>query len=116
MVTENTTSVIRNIGGADAGANGKMFGFSADDFIGFYGTTPVIQPASGSQAAVVITAVTAMATTAATTGSHGYTTNTQADAIPLLLNQCVVDIGAMNILLTQIRTELVALGLISGAA
>lgn len=83
----------------------------------FFGATPVVQPTSASQAAVTLTAVTAVATTAATTGAniHGYTTNTQADKIPLLLNQLKVDVTAQNVLLTQLRAELVELGLIAGS-
>ena len=83
----------------------------------FFGATPVVQPTSASQAAVTLTAVTAVATTAATTGAaiHGYTTNTQADKIPTLLNQLRVDVTAMNVLLTQVRAELVTLGLIAGS-
>ena len=96
----------------------KLFSKLAETEVGFYGVATVTQPASGSQAAVVVTAITAMATTAADTasGSFKYVNATQADAIPLLLNQCVVDIGAMNTLLTQLRAEMVTLGLISGAA
>ena len=84
--------------------------------VAFYGSTPVIQPSSASQGAVTATLVTAMATTAATTSSaNGYATNTQADAIPVKINQAVVDIAAVTVLVNQLRAELVTLGIIAGS-
>lgn len=67
---------------SDARPDGQSIGQSASDLIGFYGKTPIVQPASTTQAAI-----TAGATTTAT----------------------------INLLL-EIRTALVNLGLIKGAA
>lgn len=62
---------------------------------GFYGATPVVQPAATAQSAVTTTAST-------TTTPFGYTTSAQANGIVTLLN--------------QIRSDLVTLGLIKGSA
>lgn len=86
---------------------------------GFYGETPVVQPASASQAAVTITAVTAIATTVFSTaaaGVYGFQSSTAATALVTRARQMQVDVEAMGVLLNQIRAELVDLGLISGGA
>ena len=140
--------------------DGAQMGATAADLIAFYGATPSVQPASSSQGAVTATLLTtvaatavttvaatataALATTAATTSNaNGYSTNTQADNIPLRINQlvvdanvfdtllnklivdvgaydgkinqAVVDIGALTVLVNQLRSELVTTGLIAGA-
>lgn len=96
-------------------------GNAVSDTVGFYGSTKVAQPASGSQAAVTITLKTALVTTlktalvttlktamvvtaatsAGTTGAikttgstYGYTTSTQANKIVSLLNQLKVDMAS----------------------
>lgn len=58
----------------------------------FFGATPVVRPTSSSQAAV-----TATVTTTATT------------------TELAVDLAASIVLLNQIRSELVTLGLITGS-
>lgn len=63
--------------------------------LGFWNATPIVQPASASQAAVGVTAATS-------TTPFGYTTQAQADGIVTLLN--------------EIRAALVAAGLIKGSA
>ena len=67
---------------------------SADELLGFYGATPVDQPASASQAAVTTTAATSST-------PFGYT-EAQANAIVTLVN--------------EIRDVLVELGLMKGEA
>jgi hypothetical protein len=67
---------------SDARTDGQSYGQSASDKQGFFGVTPVIQPASATQAAI-----TAGATATATTA-----------------------------LVIELRTALVNLGLIKGAA
>lgn len=61
------------------GPDGAQIGKAATEKIGFYGSTPVVQPASAGQ------------------------------AIPTDLASCIVWI-------TQVRADLIALGLIKGAA
>jgi hypothetical protein len=75
------------------GPDGANVGLSATEKIGFYGTTPVVQPASASQAAVTTSVTTTRTTTAVYT-----------------------DVEALIVLANQLRSELVSLGLISGAA
>lgn len=96
--------------------DGAQFGKGTGEKIAFYGSTPVAQQSSGSQAAVTGTVGSALGTTSATTTSpHGFATGTQADAITTRVNQLVVDSLASTILVNQLRTELVTLGLIPGA-
>lgn len=83
--TANTSQVPNNLG------NGTQVGASASSLVGFYGATPVAQPASGG---------TACTTTAATTTSPwGFATSTQANAVITLAN--------------SLQSVLVTLGLIS---
>ena len=86
---------------------------------GFFGASPVAQPASASQAAVTVTAVTAIATTVfstAASGVYGFQSSTAATALVTRSRQMQVDIEAIGVLLNQLRSELVDLGLISGGA
>lgn len=65
--------------------------------VGFFGTTATTQPASASQAAIASTAPVSISAT-----QWGFSTSAQAA-------------GVIN-LLTEIRTGLVALGIIKGSA
>lgn len=78
---------------SDGRPAGAMLGQSSTDKIGFYGTTPVVQPASASQAAVAATTTTTATTTALQT-----------------------DLDAVRVLANQLRAELVELGIIKGSA
>ena len=74
---------------------GTKIGTAVTQKIGFWNVTPVVQPASANQAEV--------ATTAATDSTPwGFSTQAQADSIVTLLN--------------EIRSALVAVGIIKGAA
>lgn len=74
--------------------------------LGFWNATPVIQPASANQAAVAAT----VATTAATnTAPYGYTTAAQADDL-------ITEVGQLKVLVNQLRSELVTIGIIKGSA
>lgn len=64
-------------------------------YVGFYGTAPIAQRTGAAQAAV-------SATAAQTTTPYGFSTSTQADAIVTLVN--------------ELRSSMVALGLIKGSA
>jgi len=72
--------------------DGAVMGASTTELIAFYGSTPVVQPTSASQAAV-----TATITTTA------------------VLTQAATQAAANTVLLNQIRSELVTLGLITGS-
>jgi len=82
--------------------------------IGFSGTG---QPTGANQAAVSGTIGAALGTTAATTTTPwGFGSSTQADAIATRVNQLLVDVAANTTLVNQLRSDLVALGLIKGSA
>lgn len=102
---------------SDGGPDGTLLGQSATDKVAFFGSTTVTQPASVSQGAVTATAVTAVNTTATiTTAAHGFTTGTFGDAVVKRVSQMQVDVAAVVVLANQLRSEMVELGLISGAA
>lgn len=116
MATEHiATSNKRFVGGRNA-TDGQVFGESATDKIGFYGKAPIVQPTHASQAAVTITAVTAVATTATIiTSAHGFATGTHGDAVVKRVSQLRTDMVALGNLVAQIRTALVNLGAIKGS-
>lgn len=72
---------------------GAHFGQSTTDLIAFFGVTPVVQPSSASQAAAAATTTTTATTTALQT-----------------------DLDSLRVLVNQLRSELVTLGLIKGSA
>jgi hypothetical protein len=88
--------------------------------VGFYGATPIARQSTASQAAVTITAVTALGTTTlsqvGTSGKFGFATSTAAIALVTRARQMQVDVEAIGVLLNQLRDELVDLNLIKGGA
>ena len=76
----------------DNGPDGTSLGLTTSELISFYGTTTVAQPSSASQDAAVATTTTTSTTTALT-----------------------VDLDDVRVLLNQLRSDLVTLGLIKGA-
>ena len=115
-VNSVTSSNVRWYDGDPTG-DGCGLGKTTSSKVGFYGTTPAVQPTSASQGAVTATAVTAVNTTATiTTAAHGFTTGTFGDAVVKRVSQMQVDVAAAIVLANQLRSELIALGLISGAA
>ena len=88
--------VVTNVDGTNAGPNvttspalglfqgsPAQIGASATSLVGFWGTTPVVQP----------TKATAVTTTASssTTNAYGYTTAAQADAIVTAINAIIAN-------------------------
>lgn len=78
---------------SDGRSDGQFFGQSATDKIGFFGVTPVIKQASVNQTNVVKTTTTTATTTALQT-----------------------DLDAVRVLALSMRTALINLGFITGAA
>lgn len=101
--------------------DGAMIGAQATtDKVGFFGTTPVVQPTSSSQGSVTATATTAMSTTLTTKAANtnavfGFASSTVGKEIVKSVSEQQVDLAASVLLLNQMRTELVALGLIKGS-
>lgn len=91
MQNDTQSNVIKSANSPD----GNMYGQASDEKVGFFGTTPIVQPSSANQAAVGTAA-------SITTAAHGFATGTQADAIVTLVN--------------EMRTVLVNLGLMKGSA
>lgn len=102
-------------GAATLKAAGGTLGAATSSPISFYGTTPTTQPTSANQAAVATTAITAVATTAATSSSPFGFTSAQANAILSAINSLITSEAADRVLLNQIRSDLVTLGLIKGS-
>lgn len=79
---------------------------------GIFGVTPVTtQPHAAAQAAVTVTS--AQVSTAAATDLT--TAQALANALKTQGNAEQVDIAALTVLVNQLRTDLIALGLIKGA-
>ncbi len=76
---------------------------STADKVGFYGKTPVVQPAGAGQAAVATTAITTVET---------FTTTAWAASINSLIDR----VDSLTTLANQIRADNVTLGLIKGSA
>lgn len=77
----------------DGNSDGSTFIRTSTEKGSFFGSTPVVQPASASQAAVSGTVTTTVTTTALAT-----------------------DVAAVIVLANQLRSELATLGLIKGSA
>lgn len=92
---------------------------SASRKLGFFAATPVVQPASASQAdqGAMTTVGSNTGTSAAGLSLIGDTT--AVDQSANIMNDLVAlqeDIAALDTLLTEVRTALVNLGLMKGAA
>lgn len=88
----------------DGGPDGSYVGQSASDKVGFYGTTPAVQPSGTSQSAVATTAITTLATTPTATD------------IAIAVNSLISRVAANVTLINQVRSDLVTLGLLKGSA
>ena len=73
-----------------------------------YGSAPITQPSGSTQAAVATTVITTAAITT-TTNAYGYATTTQADNVAAIAAAC-------RVLVNQLRTDLITIGLIKGSA
>lgn len=95
----------------------NVLGRTAASARGFFGASPITQPASVNQAAVTASMGAAVITTPATnTSPYGFATAGQADDIVARVNEAKT-LGEQNkVLLNEMRANLVALGLIKGSA
>lgn len=89
-------------------ADGIYVGQDSADKVGFYGTTPVAQPSSASQASVAALGTTTISA-ANTSAVFGFSSSTAAAAL-------VTKIESLRVLVNQLRSELVTLGVIKGSA
>ena len=84
--------------------DGIGIGQSATEKVGFYGKTPVVQPAATAQSAVATTAITTLVTTPTATD------------IAVAVNSLITRVSAAVTLVNQLRSDLVTLGPIKGSA
>jgi hypothetical protein len=84
--------------------NDAQIGDAATDTLGFYGATPVVQPAATAQSGVATTAITTLATTPTATD------------IAVAVNSLISRQSASVALVNQLRADLVTLGLVKGSA
>lgn len=98
-------------------------GTNGSSKFGMYGTSPIVQRASASQAAFTAQTYTAIATTtfsAVGTGSlagiWGFASSTVAKSLKTQINKIIVDSVKQNTLLLRLRADLVAYGAVKGAA
>lgn len=98
---------------------GTEIGTAASQKLGFFGATPVVQPADGNQAdqGAMTTVGSNTGTSAAGLSLIGDTA--MGDESGAIMNDLVAlqeDIVALDLVVTEIRTALVNLGLIKGSA
>ena len=98
---------------ANTGA-GISIGAAASDLVGFWGTTPVVQPASAAQADMGALTSAAVGDLVATNGGWGYSSEENADKVHTAIDQLVADVTAIDLLLAAIRDALVDVGIIKG--
>ena len=70
---------------------------------GFFGATPIVQPAATAESAVATTAITTLVTTPTATD------------IAVAVNSLIARVSAVVTLENQLRSDLVSLGLIKGS-
>lgn len=88
----------------DKGAEGARLGQSTADLVGFWGASPVDQPASANQFAITsttLTTITDIVTTASITGA---------------VNAIVARVNSISLFNYQLRADLVEAGIIKGSA
>jgi hypothetical protein len=88
---------------SDGHPDGVKLGQSVTDLVGLYGVTPVVQPTAAAQSAVPTTALTTLTdivTTASVTGAF---------------NSVAARVGALCTLVNQMRSDLIAVGVIKGS-
>lgn len=100
-------------------STGTKIGTATTQKIGLWNVTPVVQPASASQA--VVGAVTTVGSNTGTAGAGlsliGDTTS--VNQAGNLMNDLVAlqeDIAAVQVLVNRLRTDLIAVGIIKGSA
>lgn len=103
MGLQNDTSTEINKSPLESG--GEQIGQSATDLVGFYGSTPQVQPTNAAQAAVTDGST---GTASATSGIQALTSSYNST----LLGNAIATLAAQT---NQIRSALVSLGLIKGS-
>jgi len=95
-------ATIKELG--DGGPDGTRLGKATTELVGFWGASPVDQPASANQFAITsttLTTITDIVTTASMTGN---------------INAIVARVNSISVFCYQLRADLVEAGLIKGSA
>jgi hypothetical protein len=88
---------------SDGGTDGTVLGQSTTDLVGFWGVTPVDQPADTNQFAITTTALTTI-TDIVTTAS-----------LTAALNAIVARVNSISLWANRVRTDLVEVGIQKGS-
>lgn len=94
-------------------ASGSKIGTAATQKFAFYGATPVVQPAGAGQAAVAMGNENGEISNLTFSADP---TQAECEALRDKCEELADDTRAINVLLTQLRSDLVTLGLIKGSA
>ena len=117
-VNSVTTSNVRWYDG-DPTQDGCGLGKTVTSKVGFWGTTPAVQPASASQGVFTVTATTALAATtlsqANVTTVFGFANATVGALYLTRIREMQVDVEGLGVLLTAVRAAMVAAGIMKGA-
>jgi hypothetical protein len=89
----------------DGGPDGTRLGMTATHLVAFYGATPAVRPSGTSQFAVTSTDVSSTVTS---TAPYGYASST-------VLASLLGRVNSLSVFCAQLRSDLVALGLIKGS-
>lgn len=95
--------------------SGNMLGQSATDLEGFFGATPIVQPTSASQAVVAAVTDSSGGTGAYTNGIAALTGTYNSTILANAIATLVLQGNANKVLVNQLRSDLVSLGLIKGS-
>ena len=94
-------ATIKELG--DGGPDGSRLGKTSAELVGYWGKTPVDQPAGTNQFAVTsaaLTTITDIVTTASMTGA---------------INAAVARVNSLSLFAYQLRADLVEIGIIKGS-
>ncbi len=106
-------SAIRKLFAGQTHADGVQLGATGEK-LGFLGAAPVVRPVGAGQAALAAATYVAPNAGALNTGDAG--SDTVIGSVRTQLIALAADHAASQVLLAKIRVDLVALGLIKGAA
>lgn len=95
---------------------GTEVGQSTTDLVAFYGVTPIVQPAAAAQSAVTAITDSSGGTSSYTTGIQALSGTFNSTLIANGISTCAAQGNANKVLINQLRSDLIALGLIKGSA
>lgn len=103
------TKTMLTTGGLDVGQS------ATTDYVGFYAATPIVQPTNASQSAVTIVTNSAGGTGSYTTGLQAISGTFNSTLLANAFATVAAQSNANAVLVNQLRSDLVSLGLIKGS-